>query len=147
MPIPKPYNHHKNIFGYCPTVIAKIILAIILTSIMTIMGVSAAHAQKAINADRFYVQATKIEKLGLRAPLDPNFRTLLSHAKRSYKIAEIRNNSAQKKGSPLYCRPEDENMSAREVLAQLRKIPKPKRQRMDLTQAFLIIAKRAYPCR
>lgn len=109
-------------------------------------GTNAAHAQGIVNAERFYVKASKVEKLGLRAPFDPNFKTLISQAKRSYKIAEARNNNAAEKGTPLYCRPTDENMSPREVLTKLRKIPKSKRQRMDLTQAFLIIAKQTYPC-
>ncbi len=138
-------NLHKNgiscIFGYYPSVIAKTLLA----SLFIIAH--SAQAQSNNNADIFYIKAVKLERLGIRAPLDPNFKSVISQAKRSFKITETRNNVAAKKGAPLYCRKKDQNMSPRELLAQMRKIPKIKRQRMSLTQAFLIIAKRKYPCR
>ena len=107
---------------------------------------SPAQAQRANNADIFYMKAVKLERLGVRAPFDSSFKNIVSQAKRSFKITETRNNIAAKKGSPLYCRDKDQNMSPRELLAHMRKIPKTKRQKMSLTQAFLIIAKRQYPC-
>lgn len=98
------------------------------------------------NADIFYLRASKLEKLGVRAPFDADFQPLISQAKKSYRSAELQNKSASKRGKPLYCNVRDERLTPREVLSELRKIPKIKRQRMSLTRAFLLIAQKRYPC-
>jgi len=114
---------------------------------IAVLGLNDLHAQTStINADKFYNKAIKLQKLGVRAPFNSDFKSLITQAKRSYRINETRNKNAKKRGNPLYCRKEDQNMSPRKVLSEMRKIPKIRRQKINLTQAFLIIAKRNYPC-
>lgn len=100
----------------------------------------------AANADIFYLRAQKLERLGIRAPFDADFEPLVSQAKSSFNRVERQNESAARRGKPLYCNVNDERMPPREVLRHLGRIPKSTRQKISLTRAFLMIAQKNYPC-
>lgn len=101
---------------------------------------------KTINADAFYFRAVKLQRLGIRAPFNDDFKLVVSHAKKSFSSVEAQNKQAKRRGKPLYCRPQDKQLSPNQVIAELSRIPRATRRKINLTRAFLIIAKRKYPC-
>lgn len=107
----------------------------------------ALHAQSTIiNADSFYYRALKLQRLGIRAPFDDDFKPLVAHARESFRSVEAQNKSAARRGSPLYCRPEDQQLSPNQVVKELSRISPATRKKINLNRAFLMIAKRKYPC-
>ena len=107
------------------------------------------HAQSAsrvINADAFYSRAVKLQQLGIRAPFNEDFKPMVAHAKKSFRSVEAQNKSAKRRGKPLYCRPEDKQLSPNQVVRELSRIPRTTRKKINLNRALLMIAKRKYPC-
>lgn len=132
----KPYKH-SNVYA----VFVKCLFTLALTC-----GAGALYAQSTLNAEQFYKRALKLEKLGVRAPFNADFKPITNQARKSFKTLESQNKRAKQRGRPLYCKNEDQNMPPREVLRQLGRIPRATRQKINITRAFLIIAKRKYPC-
>lgn len=108
---------------------------------------STSFLTQASNADAFYLRALKLERLGIRAPFDDDFKPLVSQARLSYRRLEQQNKNAERRGAPLYCNTQNEQLPPREVLKELGTIPAVKRRNMSLTRAFLVIAQSKYPCR
>lgn len=139
MLIRKPYNVIPFIIG-CALLLSAIVGATLYTP--------ALHAQSSriINADAFYYRALKLQRLGVRAPFDDDFKPLVAHARKSFRSVEAQNKSAARRGSPLYCRPEDSQLSPNQVVRELSRISRATRKKINLNRAFLMIAKRKYPC-
>ena len=140
MLVRKRYNNYPRLMG----------IAMILAGFaIAILYASPAHAQNAskiINADAFYNRAIKLQRLGVRAPFSDDFKPMVAHARKSFRSVEAQNNSAKRRGDPLYCRPQDTQLSPSQVVRELSRIPLITRKKINLTRAFLIIAKRKYPC-
>lgn len=161
MLVRKPYK--LSIYSGCyhwvvarialPALIIFFLLSVLPQSVHAGNGASnknllrASYLIQASNADIFYRRALKLERLGVRAPFDDDFKPLVSQARASYRRVEQQNESAARRGKPLYCNINNEQLSPREVLKELGNIPTAKRQNISLTRAFLIIAQDKYPCR
>ncbi len=133
-----------NIF---PLIIGIVLLLAVFAS--TVLYTPALHAQsgvRVINADTFYYRAIKLQRLGVRAPFNDDFKPMVAHARKSFRSVEAQNKTAKRRGKPLYCRPKDKQLSPNQVVKELSHIPRATRKKINLTRAFLMIAKRKYPC-
>ncbi len=136
----------RKLYNVTPLIGAAILLAGFASATLYTPALYAQSASKIINADAFYNRAIKLQRLGVRAPFNDDFKPMVAHARKSFRSVEAQNKSAKRRGKPLYCRPEDKQLSPSQVVRELSRIPRITRKKINLNRAFLMIAKRKYPC-
>ena len=101
----------------------------------------------AMDAQSFYTQSLTLKKKGAAAALiSPEFKPLIAEMRRAGQTVRAENDKAKLAGMPLFCPPAQRRMTPDELLSELGRIPKARRAKISVTQAFREILIRKYPC-
>lgn len=103
-------------------------------------------AAQAMDAQSFYTQSLVLKKKGVAALASPELKPLVAEMRLARQTVRAENEKAKLAGKPLYCPPATRNMTADELLTEFGRIPKPRRSKISVTQAFREILIRKYPC-
>lgn len=100
-------------------------------------------------AENFLNRADRLLGKGPFALVDSDYKRLKREGTAAGDSIRLEREAAERAGKPIfYCSPEPRaELGDREFLAELRKIPQAKRQRLTLRAAMLQVLQRKYPCR
>jgi hypothetical protein len=104
-------------------------------------------AVAAMNAEVFYKKATALEQQGAAAAISSDLQPVMNAVKSASAAVKAENEAAKKRGKPLFCVPENNRMSSKQALNELRLLGPSKRKSMDVKQAFRTIMIKKYPCK
>lgn len=100
----------------------------------------------AMDAQSFYVKGSALNRQGAAALLTADFQIISAEMKSADKSVKAENDRAKAAGRPFYCAPATNNMTADQLLAEFRRIPQQRRQKISVRQAWREIVARKYPC-
>ena len=111
-----------------------------------LIAVSFAGSAWAMDAQTFYAKALALNKMGAAAVATSDFRLLTAEIKSADAALEQDNKRAKSQGKAIYCPPAKAGIGANELIAEFGKIPKNRRSKITVRQAWREIAVRKFPC-
>jgi len=111
--------------------------------------VPAAASAQSMNAETFLQRANKLMAKGPMALFSrKEIKSLMKEGQASGQAATARNKADKAAGRPTrYCAPAGTKMGSDEYMKRLAAIPKPERERIDMTEATNRIMAAKHPCR
>lgn len=99
-----------------------------------------------MDAQTFYSKALALNKMGAPAVATSDFRLLMAEIKAADNALAQDNRRAKSRGKPIYCPPAKVGMTANELISEFGKIPRDRRSKISVQQAWREIAVRKFPC-
>lgn len=100
----------------------------------------------AMDAETFFVKAIVLKKKGMSAVFAHDLKPMIRIFEAAANSVKAENEVARATGSPLFCAPKKYRLTADQFISEFSGIPKERRQRQTVREAWREIVIRRFPC-